>query len=118
MALRGPIPIKDMPAGCNDPIKAPTWLSTPQRRIFRQLIAEALDAKLGLSHLDAHAFAVTAVSMDEYIRRPTAQTRRDLIQLLRDLGGTPMARARLGTKADTGKPSRMAQLLKLPAKSV
>jgi hypothetical protein len=88
-------------------------LTAGQKRIFRQLVDEAHESNLSIGALDAHAFAVTAVSLDEYIQAPTAQTRRDLIQLLRDLGGTPMSRARLGSRKENAKPSKMAQLLSM-----
>jgi hypothetical protein len=92
------------------------WLSESQRAIFAQLVEEARASRLGLTSLDAHAFAVTAVTMDDFIQHGGAQTRRDLIQLLRDMGGTPMSRARLGLKSEDGKKTRMAALLQLPAK--
>jgi phage terminase small subunit len=80
-------------------------------------VADAKAARINLAQLDAEAFAVAAVYMEAFRKKPDVRAGRDLIALLREIGATPMARARLGAKPETDKKSKMAQLLKLPSKT-
>ena len=119
MGLRGPVSKKAIPAPQVSDLRIPSWmpLTDHQSRIFHELVNDAKDSRVGLANLDAYAFAVAAVALDSWIKDQHPQTRRDLIPLLGQLGGTPMARARLGIKRDEGQKSKMAALLKLPSKA-
>jgi len=95
-------------------IDPPVWLTDAQAMIFRELFSDAVQARMNLSTIDTHSLAVTAVCLDQYARTPTPRLARDLIALLREIGATPMARARLGVKPAETKRSKMSELLKLP----
>jgi hypothetical protein len=113
MALKGPVSAALVMGGPTVEVEAPEWLTVNQRKLFRMLVDQARTARINLAALDANTFAIAAASLDEYITAPNAQTRRDLIGLLREIGATPMSRARLNVKPDTDKKSKMAQLLKM-----
>lgn len=117
MGIRGPVSSSAAFGGQSADVRPPSWLTAAQRKIFLGLVDDAKDAKINLAQLDAEAFAVAAVYMEAYRRKPDVRAGRDLISLLREIGATPMARARLGAKAETTGKSRMAQLLKIAPKS-
>lgn len=116
MALKGPVPTSAAFGGSSAEIKPPLWLTPAQKKIFIDLVAKARAARVNLAQLDDEAFAVAAAYMDSFRKNPDVRAGRDLIALLREIGATPMARARLGTKPEGDGKSKMAQLLKLPAK--
>ena len=117
MALKGPVPTASVIGGTSADVQPPAFLTPAQRKIFADLVAKAKAAKLNLAQFDDTAFAVLACYVEEYRKNPNVRTGRDLIALLREFGATPMARARLGAKPETGGKSKMAQLLKLPPKT-
>jgi phage terminase small subunit len=118
MGIRGFVAESAVTGGPAVDVRPPSWLTASQRKIFRELVADAQAARINLAQLDAESFAVAATYIEAYRKTPDVRTGRDLIALLREIGATPMARARLAIKPDTDKKSKMAQILKMaPAKS-
>lgn len=117
MGIRGPVSQSAVTTAQPGDVRPPKWLTAPQRKIFAELVSDAKAARLNLAQLDAEAFAVAAVYMEAFRKKPDVRAGRDLIALLREIGATPMARARLGVKAEKDGKSKMAQILRLPAKS-
>lgn len=117
MGIRGPVSQSAITTAQPGDVRPPKWLTAAQRKIFAELVDDAKAARLNLAQLDAEAFAVAAVYMEAFRKKPDVRAGRDLIALLREIGATPMARARLGVKAEKDGKSKMAQILRLPAKS-
>lgn len=117
MGIRGPVSNSQVMGGQTSEVRPPSWLTASQKRIFAELVADAKAARINLAQLDREAFAVASVYIESFRKKPDVRAGRDIIALLREIGGTPMARARLNVKPDTDKKSKIAQLLKIAPKT-
>jgi len=94
---------------------APRWLKVKQRKLFNQLVDEAVAAGIPTKALDAHAFAITAQYLLDYQAARDSQERsrigRDLHAYLDVIGATTKARLRMGIKTSKVKDSKTSQLL-------
>lgn len=97
----------------------PTWLKARVRKIFDQLVTEAVNGGVPTKACDGHMFAMAAQCTLDYQQAKDAAARarigRDLEKFYDVIGATPKARLRMGIKGKPAK-SKTSQLLELVAK--
>lgn len=117
MRENGPAPV----APVQEVPKPPTWLTPPERKMFRNLVDEAIAAGTPLLKIDAHSFAMIARLMlkaqTETDGSTLARLMRTLLPWMQAAGLTAIGRARLGIKQVEKKKSPTAKLLEMRRKA-
>jgi phage terminase small subunit len=125
MGLRGPLPRKE--EHVIDPPEQPAtpkWLGAAAKRIFRDLVADLMAARVPVKRVDGHAIAMAAYCLHQTQYWAEAQEQanvgehrqqcaalvarfqRDAQEWLNVVGGTPKSRAQMGLKG--AKPMQAA----------
>jgi phage terminase small subunit len=130
MGLRGPLRDKDSVRGARENAvtgtavqrapEPPNWLTAPEKKIFVELVEQAIAANMPLLEIDNVAYAMIA-KLSLAVRKETSATEiakcmRTLLPWMQAAGLTAIGRARLGVKQVEKKESATARLLQMAAR--
>lgn len=98
---------------------APAWLKPKAKRLFNELVDQAVASGVPTKVMDSHAFAMAAQYTLDYQEARDGNERarigRDLMAIYDVIGATPKARLRMNIKPKNAAPSKTAQLLQIAA---
>lgn len=122
--------IENILSGGTEKIKAPTFLTLPQRRIFKFIVEELTAAKI-LGNLDLYVLTQAAITVERIqtidkeinennnlltstkIHNIRSKYMTEFFRLCNELSLSPVSRAKIGTSITNGKKEEVDPLMKV-----